>query len=229
MNTLNEVTSLIRRLREPERRELAAWLTESLEDNSRVAESAARYGAAPGNGDVFTVEEYLALEEGSAIRHEYAAGQIYAMSEPLRRHKWIAGNVFAAIHAHLRGEPCQPYMEKTRVNIKAHGADYYYYPDVVVGCGEVPEEDEEDPPEEYRLVVEVMSRSTADCGVPRAGAGAQIHRPRPAAAPDLRRPALGRLRTRKDVIDEELQPPLALVLIDIQTVDELQGAFGERK
>lgn len=160
MNTLAEVTSLIRRLREPERRELAAWLTESLEDNLRVAEPAARYGAAPGNADMFTVEEYLALEEGSCIRHEYAAGQIYAMSEPLRRHKVVAGNVFAAIHAHLRGTPCRPYMEKTRINIKAHGANYYYYPDIVVGCGEVPEEDEEDPPEEYRLVVEVMSHST---------------------------------------------------------------------
>ena len=160
MNTLEEVTRLIRRLREPERRELAAWLTESLEDNLRVAESAVRYGAGPGNADMFTVDEYLSLEEGSAIRHEYAAGQIYAMPEPLRRHKVIAGNVFAEVHAHLRGTPCRPYMEKTRINIKAHGADYYYYPDVVVGCGEMPDEDEEDPPEEYRLVVEVMSHST---------------------------------------------------------------------
>ena len=160
MNTFDEVKSLILRLRQPEQRQLAAWLTESLPDGWQVAEPAARYGAAAENADTFTVEEYLALEEGSSIRHEYAAGQIYAMSEPLRRHKRIAGNVFAAIHAHLRGKPCQPYMEKTRVNIKAHGADYYYYPDVVVGCGEVPREDEEDPPEEYRLVVEVMSRST---------------------------------------------------------------------
>jgi Uma2 family endonuclease len=158
MNTLDEVTSLIRRLREPERRELAAWLTESLQDGRRVAEPA-RYGAAAENVDTFTVAEYLALEEGSSLRHEYAAGQIYAMSEPLRRHKLIAGNVFAAAHAHLRGKPCRPYMEKERVNIKAHGTDYFYYPDVVVGCGEMPD-NEEDLVEEYRLVVEVMSHST---------------------------------------------------------------------
>lgn len=159
MNTFDEVKSLIRRLREPEQRELAAWLTESLPDGWQVAEPAARYGAAAENVDTFTVEEYLALEESSPIRHEYAAGQIYAMSEPLRRHKWIAGNVFAAIHAHLRGKPCRPYIEKERVNIKAHGTNYFYYPDVIVGCGKMPSNPER-LIEEYRLVVEVMSRST---------------------------------------------------------------------
>lgn len=159
MNTLDEVTSLIRRLREPERRELAAWLTESLDQGWRVAEPAPRYGATARSSETFTMEEYLALEESSSVRHEYAAGEIYAMSEPLRRHKLVAGNIFAAVHAHLRGKPCRAYMEKERVNIKARGADYFYYPDVVVACGEMPD-DEEDLVEEYRLVIEVMSRST---------------------------------------------------------------------
>lgn len=159
MNTLEEITSLVRRLREPERRELAAWLTESLADSWRVAEPAPRYSAAPMNLETFTVEEYLALEESSSLRHEYAGGQIYAMSEPLRRHKLVAGNIFAAVHVHLRGKPCRPYMEKTRVNIKVQAADYFYYPDVVVGCGEMPD-DEDELIEEYRLVIEVMSRST---------------------------------------------------------------------
>ena len=159
MNTLGEVKSLIRRLHELEQRELAAWLTESLPDSWQVAEPAAPYGPAAENVDTFTVEEYLALEESSPIRHEYAAGQIYAMSEPLRRHRLIAGNIFAATHGHLRGKPCRPYIEKERVNIKAHGTNYFYYPDVVVGCGKMPD-DPERLIEEYRLVVEVMSRST---------------------------------------------------------------------
>ena len=51
MNTLDEVKSLILRLREPERRQLAAWLTESLPDGWQVAEPAARYGAAAENVD----------------------------------------------------------------------------------------------------------------------------------------------------------------------------------
>lgn len=159
MNMLDQATSLIRRLPEPEQRELAAWLTESLDDSWRVAETAPRYGAPDESKEIFTVEEYLALEENSSERHEYVAGQIYAMSEPLQRHKLIAGNIFAAVHAHLRGKPCRPYMEKTRVHIKAQGADYFYYPDIVVACGQSLD-DEEQFIDEHRLVMEVMSRST---------------------------------------------------------------------
>jgi Uma2 family endonuclease len=159
MNCLNDVTRLIRQLPEPERRELAAWLTESLQDSRHVAEPAPRYGAPAQTPEIFSVEEYLALEETSSVRHEYAAGQIYAMSEPLKRHQLIAGNIFAAVHAHLRDKPCRAYMEKIRVNIKAQGADYFYYPDIVVGCGQTLD-DEDEPIDEYRLVVEVMSRST---------------------------------------------------------------------
>jgi Uma2 family endonuclease len=159
MNTLDEVTSLVRRLPEPEQRELLAWLTESLDDDWRVAETAPRYGTTADTQEIFTVEEYLALEESGSERHEYVAGQIYAMSEPLQRHKLIAGNIFAPIHAHLRGKPYRPYMEKTRVHIKAHGADYFYYPDILVACGQTLD-DEQQFIDEHRLVMEVMSRST---------------------------------------------------------------------
>ena len=129
MSTVDEVTRLVRQLHEAEQRALLAWLTDSLDDGWRVAETAAKSGATTEAQEVFTVEEYLALEESSSDRHEYVAGQVYAMSEPLQRHKLIAGNIFAAIHPHLRGTPCRPYMEKTRVNIKAQGADYFYYPE----------------------------------------------------------------------------------------------------
>lgn len=160
MVTFDEAASLIGRLSEPEQRELLAWLTDSLDDKWRVAEAAPRYGTTDESQETFTVEEYLALEENSPDRHEYVAGQIYAMSEPLQRHKLIAGNIFAPIHAHLRGKPCRPYMEKTRVNIKAQGAEYFYYPDLVVACGQTLDDNEEEFIDEHRLVMEVMSRST---------------------------------------------------------------------
>lgn len=159
MSTLDEAEHLIRRLSEPDQRELAAWLTESLQDSWRVAEPAAQYGAAIENRETFTVEEYLALEESSSERHEYVAGHIYAMSEPRQPHQLIAGNVFAAVHAHLRGTPCRPYTQKLRVNIKAQGDDYFYYPDFIVGCGQKLD-DEGQFIDEFRLVIEVMSRST---------------------------------------------------------------------
>ena len=159
MNSLDEVAGLVGRLHEYEQRELLAWLTESLDDGWRVAQTAPRYGAPTETQEIFTVEEYLALEESSSERHEYVAGQIYAMCGPLQRHKLIAGNIFAPIHAHLRSKPCRPYMEKTRVHIKAHGADYFYYPDILVACGQTLD-DEGQFIDEHRLVMEIMSRST---------------------------------------------------------------------
>jgi Uma2 family endonuclease len=159
MHALDEISAAIERLPDPERRELLAWLTESLEDGWRVAEPVPRYGAAADVLETFTVEEYLAFEEGSADRHEYVAGQIYAMSEPLQPHKLISGNLFASLHAHLRGTPCRPYMHSTRVRIRARGDDYFYYPDILVACGQ--ERDEKGRfIDEHRLVIEVMSRST---------------------------------------------------------------------
>lgn len=155
MDTLEQAEHLIRRLSEPEQRELAAWLTESLAEGSRVAESAPRYGTVAENRETFTLEEYLALEETSPERHEYVAGRIYAMSLPLRPHKLISGNIFAHLHAHLRGKPCRPYMHDSQVQIRARGDDYVYYPDILVTCGQTREENGED-----RIVMEVMSRST---------------------------------------------------------------------
>ncbi|HEX4266385.1 MAG TPA: Uma2 family endonuclease [Steroidobacteraceae bacterium] len=159
MNTFGEVTNLIRRLREPEQRELLAWLTESLDDSWRVAETAPQYGRGAASQETFTVEEYLALEESSDDRHEYVAGQIYAMSETLQPHKIIAGNVFASLHGHLRGTPCRPYIQSTRVHIRARGEDYFYYPDILVAGGQARDEKERFI-DEHRLVMEVMSRST---------------------------------------------------------------------
>jgi Uma2 family endonuclease len=159
MNALDETENLIRRLPEPEQRELLAWLTDSLDNTWRVAETAPRYGTTTEIQETFTVEEYLAFEESSTEQHEYVAGHIYAMSEPLQPHKLISGNVFAALHSHLRGTPCRPYIHSTRVQIRARGEDYFYYPDLLVACGQARDKKGRFI-DEHRLVMEVMSRST---------------------------------------------------------------------
>jgi Uma2 family endonuclease len=158
MNSLDEVTGLVGRLHEYEQRELLAWLTDSLEDSWRVAEAAPRYGETKSDQEIFTFEEYLALEESSSDQHEYVAGYIYAMSEALEPHKVISGNVFAALHGHLRGTPCRPYIHNTRVDIRTRGEIYSYYPDILVTCGQ--EKDDKGRYIDHRLVMEVMSRST---------------------------------------------------------------------
>ena len=101
-----------------------------------------------------TVEEYLDVEDSLAWRHEYVAGETYAMSGESRRHNRIVGNVFARLWADVRGGPC-----RVSVNgVKLRTADVVYYPDVMVACGPEPADPrlEEAP----CLVVEVLSPST---------------------------------------------------------------------
>lgn len=79
-----------------------------------------------------SVEEYLALEEKSEIRHEYVAGYIFAMGGATDAHNIIAGNVHARVRLHLRRSGCRVYMVDMKVRVEA--VDAFYYPDVMVTC-----------------------------------------------------------------------------------------------
>lgn len=48
------------------------------------------------------IEEYLTDEQGAQIRHEFIGGRVYAMVGASDRHNLVAGNVFVALHQHLR-------------------------------------------------------------------------------------------------------------------------------
>lgn len=105
-----------------------------------------------------TVADYLAQEDGSAVRHEYVAGDIHAMSGGSRAHNRITGNIYASLRARLRGGPCQVFINDFKVRLQVAGAEFFYYPDVLVSChpGSI---------EKYyltapTLVVEVLSEST---------------------------------------------------------------------
>jgi Uma2 family endonuclease len=105
--------------------------------------------------DSLTIEEYLKLEESATVRHEYVAGEIYAITGATRRHNRIAGNVYAALLGAARNSSCRVYVET--VKLKA-AVDTFYYPDVMVACGPEPEDlyVESEP----CVVVEVVSPST---------------------------------------------------------------------
>lgn len=103
-------------------------------------------------------EAYLAREEGSEVRHEYLAGEIYAMSGASARHNIICGNLFAALHRHLAGGPCRVFMSDVKVRVQVQEEVYYYYPDVMVACR--PEDDAPYHREQPCVLVEVMSEGT---------------------------------------------------------------------
>ena len=105
-----------------------------------------------------SVEDYLAAEEVSKVRHEYLGGLVYAMAGETRDHNQITGNLYFAIRQHLKGRPCQLYMSDIRVNFDLLKDEYYYYPDLVVTC------DRRDNHKRFirhpRLIIEVLSEST---------------------------------------------------------------------
>jgi Uma2 family endonuclease len=103
-----------------------------------------------------TVEEYFRFEETSPVKHEYVAGEVYAMSGATARHDRIATNVLVRLSLVARSGPCDVFSDSMRVQI---ARDRYYYPDVTVVCTPVAGSDivVRNP----CVVVEVTSPSTA--------------------------------------------------------------------
>ncbi len=108
--------------------------------------------------DYVPVEEYLAAEENSEVRHEYLGGLVYAMAGTTPAHNTIALNLATNIRPRLKGGPCRLYMSDVRVNFQIRDDDYFYYPDIVVTC------DSRDTNQLFishpKLIIEVLSDST---------------------------------------------------------------------
>lgn len=103
-----------------------------------------------------SASDYLELEQASEGRHEYVAGQIFAMVGTRDNHNTAALNIASRLRNHLRGGPCRTYISDMKVRVEA--ADAFYYPDVFVTC------DSRDTEPYFKrfpcLIVEVLSPST---------------------------------------------------------------------
>lgn len=110
--------------------------------------------------NLFTAEEYLQLEQSSEIRHEYLAGQVFAMSGGSKQHNLIAGNIYSRLRSHLRGGSCSVFMSdmKVRIQLANQNKSIFYYPDVIVSCDT---DDQDRFSLNYPcLIIEVLSPST---------------------------------------------------------------------
>ncbi len=103
-----------------------------------------------------SVDEYLAAEEHSEVRHEYVNGEVYALAGASLRHGQIVGNIHATVWNGLRGRSCKTVTNDMKVQVSS---SVIYYPAVVVTC---------DPDDLGPLVIrhpvfiaEVLSPSTA--------------------------------------------------------------------
>ena len=106
-----------------------------------------------------TPEEYLAFERKATTKHEYINGQIVAMSGASFAHNFITMNVANQLYNQLTGGECR--VAASDMRVKAQQTGSYFYPDVVVVCGEPRAEDDRlDILLNPTVVVEVLSRST---------------------------------------------------------------------
>lgn len=105
-------------------------------------------------GQLMTLDEYLTFEARSAVKHEYVAGEVYAMSGVTTRHNLITLNIATHLRAAARARGCRVFA----ADVKLKAADRIYYPDVLVACGRAAAV--ELIIEEPSLIAEVTSPST---------------------------------------------------------------------
>jgi Uma2 family endonuclease len=109
------------------------------------------------NIEIVSVDDYLARERASSHRHEFVNGAVYAMAGGSQRHNIIAGNLVAALNAHLP-DRCTAFMSDMKLRLRLDRAEFFYYPDAMVCCG--PSDQSLDWRDNPLVVGEVLSPST---------------------------------------------------------------------
>lgn len=102
-----------------------------------------------------SVEEYLQVEAGNEIRHEFSGGQLRAMAGASIKHEIVAQNVNNSLHNHLRGKGCLVFKADIKVRLQVWDHDSFYYPDVMVVCD--PSGNHANYVERPKLIVEVLT------------------------------------------------------------------------
>jgi Uma2 family endonuclease len=134
MATIEEIQHLLERLSLDDRRSIERWFQEGQffqGGEDRVEEAQVAYGSDPL---FMTLEEFLAFEESSPIRHEYLNGAVYAMTGASVAHGRIKHNLVMVLGSHLGRGPCQVFSSDTQLRIQRDLNDFCYYPDIMVDC-----------------------------------------------------------------------------------------------
>ncbi len=112
----------------------------------------------PQRQHIMTAQEFIEWENAQPDKHEFLAGEVFAMVGARRVHVAIAGNCFAKIKDHLRGGPCRAFMADMKLHLQT--ADAVFYPDVLITCH--PNDLKADLAMSHpKVIIEVLSESTA--------------------------------------------------------------------
>jgi Uma2 family endonuclease len=107
-----------------------------------------------------SLEEYHEIERKSGIKYEYSNGRIYDMSGGNSKHSRIAINMTTALELHLNGKDCLVFNSDMKV-LPLGDENPSYYPDVTVTCNPDDYRDDSTVIRSPRLIIEVLSSSTA--------------------------------------------------------------------
>ena len=112
------------------------------------------------NPTTWTVEQYLKFERQSETRHEFYGGVLEAMAGATERHNQIASALNYTLFGQVIDRPCEVFQADMRVRATETA---YFYPDLVVVCGEATyETDHRDTLVNPDVIIEVLSPSTED-------------------------------------------------------------------
>lgn len=108
----------------------------------------------------YSFEDYLAAErEELEARHEFIAGEVFAVTGATVNHNIIVANIIRELGLQMKGRPCLVFANDMRVRIEA--ADAATYPDLIGLCGEMQLHDKRhDVLLNPTLIIEVPSPST---------------------------------------------------------------------
>ena len=82
----------------------------------------------------YTYEDYLAYERDSELKHEFEAGEIFAMAGGSPRHSALASRISAALE-NTRPSGCIAFQSDMRIRVLATGRATY--PDASMVCGAI--------------------------------------------------------------------------------------------
>jgi Uma2 family endonuclease len=108
-----------------------------------------------------TPAEFLAWEREQPIKHEFFHGEVFAMAGGSPRHNALCSGTNAALRNALLARGCAVLTSDQRV--ASIPGKHYVYPDISVVCGKaVFQDDARDVLLNPSVIVEVLSKSTAD-------------------------------------------------------------------
>ena len=108
--------------------------------------------------NLVSVDDYLAGELVSTIKHEYLGGAAYARARDRNAHNIIATNTLVALGSRLRGQTCRAFNSDTKIRVRLPGQVRFYYPDASVICR--PNSQTDSFQDEPAVLAEVLSRRT---------------------------------------------------------------------